>query len=83
MAAKLLTMADRYKARGIILAGGVAANAWLRQEVHRRAPLPVLIPEPALCTDNGAMIAASAYYQYKRGEQFGMDLDIDPGLPLG
>ena len=83
MAAKLLTMADRYKARGIILAGGVAANAWLRQEVARRASLPVLIPEPALCTDNGAMIAASAYYQYQRGEQFGMDLDIDPGLPLG
>ena len=83
MTAKLQDMADRYKARGLILAGGVAANARLRQEVARRSRLPVIVPEPVLCTDNGAMIAACGYYQYQRGEQFGFDLDIDPGLPLG
>lgn len=83
MAAKLQDMADRYKARGLVLAGGVAANARLRQEVTRRASLPVIVPEPVLCTDNGAMIAACGYYQYQRGEQFAMDLDIDPGLLLG
>ncbi len=83
MSAKLLKMADKYGAKGLILAGGVAANARLREEVSRRSPLPVIIPEPVLCTDNGAMIAACAYYQFKRGEQFGMELDIDPGLPLG
>ena len=83
MAAKLLDMAGRYQARGLILAGGVAANTWLRQEVARRSPLPVIIPNPVLCTDNGAMIAACAYYQYQRGEQFGLELDINPGLPLG
>ena len=83
MAAKLMDMAEKYRARGIILAGGVAANARLRQEVTRRSPLPVIIPEPVLCTDNGAMIAACAYYQYRRGAQFGLDLDVDPGLSLG
>ena len=83
MTAKLQDMADRYKARGLILAGGVAANARLRQEVTRRSRLPVIVPEPVLCTDNGAMIAACGYYQYQRGEQFGLDLDIDPALPLG
>ena len=83
MSAKLLKMADKYGAKGLILAGGVAANARLREEVSRRSPLPVIIPEPVLCTDNGAMIAVCAYYQFKRGEQFGMQLDIDPGLPLG
>ena len=83
MSAKLLKMADKYGAKGLILAGGVAANARLREEVSRRSPLPVIIPEPVLCTDNGAMIAVCAYYQFKRGEQFGMELDIDPGLPLG
>ena len=83
MAAKLLDMADRYKARGLVLAGGVAANTRLRQEVTRRSPLPVMVPEPVLCTDNGAMIAACAFYQYQRGEQYGLELDIDPGLPLG
>jgi len=83
MSAKLLKMADKYGARGLILAGGVAANARLREEITRRSPLPVIIPEPVLCTDNGAMIAACAYHQFQRGEQFGMELDIDPGLPLG
>ena len=80
---KLLDMAGQYGAKGLVLGGGVAANALLRQEVARRSHLPVILPPPILCTDNGAMIAACAYYQYRRGQQFGLDLDIDPGLILG
>lgn len=83
MVVKLLEMARRYKAKGIVLGGGVTANARLRQEITAASPLPVVIPLPVLCTDNGAMIAACAYFQYQRGEQFGLDLDIDPALPLG
>ena len=83
MVVKLLEMARRYKAKGIVLGGGVTANARLRQEITAASPLPVFIPPPVLCTDNGAMIAACAYFQYQRGEQFGLDLDIDPALPLG
>ena len=83
ISAKLLDMAGRYKARGLILGGGVTANARLRQEIIRLSPLPVIIPPPVLCTDNGAMIAACAYFQYRRGQRSGLELDIDPGLPLG
>jgi N6-L-threonylcarbamoyladenine synthase len=83
MVAKLLEMAGRYGARGLILGGGVAANAHLRAEIAWRSSLPIMIPPPVLCTDNGAMIAACAYFQYQRGEQFGLELDIDPALPLG
>jgi N6-L-threonylcarbamoyladenine synthase len=83
MAAKLLEMAAKYRARGVILGGGVAANARLREVITHHSPLPVTIPPPVLCTDNGAMIAACAYFQYRRGQQFSLDLDIDPGLPLG
>jgi N6-L-threonylcarbamoyladenine synthase len=83
MVAKLIDMAQRYRARGIILGGGVAANTLLRAEVARRASLPVLVPPPILCTDNGAMIAACAYYQYQRGEEWPLELDVDPALPLG
>ena len=83
MASKLLEMANNYGVRGLILGGGVTANARLRQEIQRRSPIPVIIPPPVLCTDNGAMIAACAHFQYQRGQEFGLDLDIDPSLPLG
>ena len=83
MVAKTLEMAECYHARGIVLGGGVTANARLRAEITRASSLPVIIPPPVLCTDNGAMIAACAYFQYHRGDQFGLDLDIDPALPLG
>ena len=80
---KLVDMARKYRVKGLVLGGGVTANARLREEIIRRSPLPVIIPPPVLCTDNGAMIAACAYYQHQRGEQWPMDLDVDPGLPLG
>ena len=82
MAAKLLTMADQYGVRGLLLGGGVAANSRLRQRVRSDSPLPALIPPPILCTDNGAMIAAAAFYQYQRGEISDLSLDVDPSLPL-
>ena len=80
---KLVDMARKYGVKGLVLGGGVIANARLREEINRRSPLPVIIPPPILCTDNGAMVAACAYYQYVRGEQWPMELDVDPGLPLG
>ena len=83
MTAKLLGMAKRYKARGLILGGGVTANARLRQRVLAEASLPAVIPPPVLCTDNGAMIAAGAYYQYQRGEIADLTLDVDPSLAFG
>jgi N6-L-threonylcarbamoyladenine synthase len=83
MAAKLLAMAERYGARGLILGGGVTANARLRQRVLADSPLPAVIPAPVLCTDNGAMIAAGAFYQYQRDDIADMSLDIDPSLPFG
>ena len=47
----------------MVVAGGVGANASLRQrldEACRRAGARVHYPEPALCTNNGAMIALAA-----------------------
>ena len=80
---KLLEAAKRYSARGLVLGGGVTANTRLREEIIRRSPLPVIIPPPILCTDNGAMIAACAYFQFQQGQQYGLELDIDPSLSLG
>ena len=83
ISAKLVDMADKYRAKGLVLGGGVTANARLREEITRRSPLPVIVPPPVLCTDNGAMIAACGFYQLQRGEQWPLDLDVAPGLPLG
>ena len=80
LVAKLLDMADRYRVRGLILGGGVTANARLRQRIRADSPLPAVIPPPVLCTDNGAMIAAAAFYQYQRGLVHDLSLDVDPSL---
>ena len=53
MIVKTLEMARRYNAKGIVLGGGVTANAHLRAEITRASSLPVIIPPPVLCTDNG------------------------------
>ena len=83
LSAKLIEMASKYKANGLVLGGGVTANARLRNEITTRSHLPVIIPPPILCTDNGAMIAACGYFQYERGDQTPMNIDVNPGLPLG
>ena len=79
---KLLNMAKRYHVKGVLLGGGVSANTHLRNHLISRSQLPVIIPPPILCTDNGAMIASCGYYQYQRGQEFGLDLDIDPSLSI-
>jgi N6-L-threonylcarbamoyladenine synthase len=66
----------------ILLAGGVAANLRLREELNRRAPVPVRVPPVALCTDNAAMIGAAAFYRFDAGIQHGWNLDIQPNLGL-
>ena len=83
ISSKLVTMAAKYRVKGLVLGGGVTANARLREEITRRSPVPVIVPPPVLCTDNGAMIAACGYFQYQRGEESALDIDVDPGLPLG
>ena len=66
----------------VLLGGGVAANARLRQEMARRLPLPVFCPPPALCTDNAVGTAMAGYYRLQRGVVSGLDLDVSPSLRL-
>lgn len=74
--------AQEFEARGILLAGGVAANELLRDEMTRRCPLPVRCPPPHLCTDNAAIIASAGFFRFTAGERSGWDLDVVPGLQL-
>ena len=66
--------------------GGVLANRRLRarlaDEAQRRG-VSLYLPSPAMCTDNGAMIAAAAMYRLDAGDVSGLGADIDVGLRLG
>jgi N6-L-threonylcarbamoyladenine synthase len=80
---KTVDAAQRFGAAEILLAGGVAANTRLREELARKASVPVRYPPPSLCTDNAAMVAAAAFYRFAAGVQGGWELDVAPGLRLG
>jgi N6-L-threonylcarbamoyladenine synthase len=65
--------------------GGVLANRRLRAAMEARAAeagIELCMPAPALCTDNGAMIAAAARFRLDAGEQATWFDDVDPGLRL-
>lgn len=56
--------------KSIVLAGGVAANQALREATEQAFPnLPVFYPPLALSGDNGAMVAAAAYFEIQAGTQ--------------
>ena len=62
LATKTIRAAEEIGARGIVLGGGVAANAELRARISGEAGsrgIAMVIPRPGLCTDNGAMIGAA------------------------
>jgi len=79
---KTVQAALEHGARQIALAGGVAANRLLREQMVAQAPVPVLCPPIDLCTDNAAMIGAAGAFRFWRGEVAGLDLDVQPNLRL-
>lgn len=69
----------------LVLAGGVAANSRLRSDLAaacERAGVKLYVPDPILCTDNGAMIACAAYYKYREQGADDLTLDAFPDLAI-
>lgn len=69
----------------IALAGGVSANSYIRQaflELGEKENMQVYYPEMVLCTDNAAMIAATAYFYYKEGQTADLTLNAVPNLKI-
>jgi N6-L-threonylcarbamoyladenine synthase len=82
LAEKTARAAAEYGACSVLLGGGVAANTALREEIARRVGRERLrVPPPPLCTDNGAMIGAAAFYamRHRTGET---PLAVRPNLKL-
>ena len=74
--------AQEFKAKELLVAGGVSANALLREMVVKDTPGPVHIPPLFLCTDNAAMIAAAGYYRYVHGQHSDLEFDALPTWPI-
>lgn len=77
-----LASAEQIGAESVIVAGGVACNAGLREAAKQQNGLHFYFPTFHLSTDNAAMIAAAAFPKLQRGEFAGMDLKPHPGLVL-
>ena len=69
----------------LVVAGGVAANSALRgglKKAAEEAGIDLYIPDPILCTDNGAMIAAAACYKYRAEGPDDLTLDAYADLEM-
>jgi N6-L-threonylcarbamoyladenine synthase len=72
--------ADQVQPRSLILCGGVARNSRLRarfQDFARKAGLDAYVPSPKLCTDNAAMVGATAVKRFAAHPETSTDLDLD------
>lgn len=80
---KTLRAAREHNVKSILIGGGVAANQMLRKEFELKIEnlelkISLFIPEKRLCTDNGAMIAAAAYFNNK--PQDWQKIEANPSL---
>ena len=82
---KTLKAALKLKVNKIALAGGVAANLYLRKNIKKRAKMydiEVFYPSPQLCTDNAVMVASAGYYKLRNNKISSLNLDAVSRLPL-
>ena len=70
IASRLENALTAFPHKKLVLAGGVAANSHIRktaEEVCKKCGCALYLPPISLCGDNGAMIGAQAYYNFKAG----------------
>ena len=82
---KTVAAAVDHGVAAVALGGGVAANRALRATLADRLAaqgLDLLVPPPAWCTDNGAMIGAAAGYRFAAGDRADAALEAIPNLSL-
>ncbi|MDR2834065.1 MAG: tRNA (adenosine(37)-N6)-threonylcarbamoyltransferase complex transferase subunit TsaD [Streptococcaceae bacterium] len=82
---KTLRAIKEYNVETLVVAGGVAANQGLREELaktlnEQMPEVALVIPPLRLCGDNAGMIGAAAFASIKHNEFAGMDLNAVPSL---
>lgn len=73
-----------YKPKSVVIAGGVAANLELRRQMTDSMPIKIYFTPPALCTDNGVMVASLGCYQAMNGIEPAdpFSLEVEPNLKM-
>lgn len=76
---KSIYACKKHKINTLVIAGGVAANSYLRQELQNKGKeenINIIIPPLSLCGDNAAMIGCEAYENLKLGKGLA-DIDLN------
>lgn len=71
----------RYEIKQVVLAGGVSANSYLREQMHKRldnSGIDLIVPPIWCTTDNAAMIVRLAEHLWKLGVVAPSDISCDP-----
>lgn len=72
-----------YAPKSVVIAGGVAANQMLRQELSNRLPINIEYAPMQLCTDNAAMIATLAYFYAQKVQAVSpLELEVLPSISM-
>jgi N6-L-threonylcarbamoyladenine synthase len=74
--------AAEYEVKGVLMAGGVAANRLLRTKMGETLTVPLHMPPVALATDNATGVGVVGEWALRAGRFSGWDLDVVPRLKL-
>lgn len=74
---------EEFRPANVVIAGGVAASGALREMLSAKLPIEINYAKPALCTDNGAMIATLGYYAAQHQDAIKpSEVEINPNLKM-
>ena len=84
---KTLKAAKKYKAKAIILGGGVIANKELRKQFKEKIKKEIpyskfYIPDPKYCTDNAIMVGITAFYHHKENKKTKQHIKAEANLKI-
>ncbi len=82
---KTLKACQEYKMKTLVVAGGVAANSYLRNtlsELGDKEGITVRFPPMGLCGDNAAMIGSLAYFNLQTDDPAELNMGAKPSIPL-